>query len=404
MIRPSETEVTRNSASRTELGLWLTLIVLVALNLRPFLTAIGPLAPRIAAETGLGYQGLSWLTLLPMLLMGVGAFLGTALRDMLGARRALLGALVLLACGSAFRALTAGGGGLIATAALCGAGVAVIQAAFPGEIKRQFPRHVAMVTGAYSAALMGGGALGAQLTPLVADVHGSWRLALAYWAVPVGLAVLLAARVLPAGRPSQARSGPSRTFLRRPRTWLLMACFGLVNGGYASVVAWLSPYYQALGWSSAQSGGLVALLALAQAASALLLPALSGGRRDRRPWLGLTLLGQALGFSGLAFMPAVAPQLWVMLLGAGLGGCFALMLIVALDHLPTPEGAGALSALMQGGGFLLASLPPWGIAVLHDVSGDFVVGWTAHLACVLLVLGLSSRLNPTRYAEAMGAP
>ena len=41
--------------------------------------------------------------------------------------------------------------------------------------------------------------------------------------------------------------------LRRPRTWLLMACFGLVNGGYASVVAWLAPFYQSHGWSAASS-------------------------------------------------------------------------------------------------------------------------------------------------------
>ncbi|PQL72253.1 MFS transporter, partial [Acinetobacter baumannii] len=41
----------------------------------------------------------------------------------------------------------------------------------------------------------------------------------------------------------------------------------------------------------------------------------------------------------------------------GLGGCFALTLIVALDHFEEPSNAGALSALMQGGGFLLAAIP-----------------------------------------------
>lgn len=51
-------------------------------------------------------------------------------------------------------------------------------------------------------------------------------------------------------------------------------------------------------------------------------------------------------------------MLWSAVLGAGLGGCFALSMIVALDHLPDPAEAGALSALMQSGGFLLAALPP----------------------------------------------
>ncbi|NMM91108.1 hypothetical protein B2J88_43525, partial [Rhodococcus sp. SRB_17] len=45
--------------------------VLTALNLRPFLTAVGPLAHDIAAATGLDVRGMAWLTLRPMLLMGL---------------------------------------------------------------------------------------------------------------------------------------------------------------------------------------------------------------------------------------------------------------------------------------------------------------------------------------------
>ena len=404
--RPASTEAASPPARRTESLLWLALVILVALNLRPFLMAVGPLTARIVAETGLDYRGMAWLTLLPILLMGIGAFLGTSVTRRLGARRALLGALGLLGGGSAMRALVPDGAGsglaLIVTAALCGAGVAVVQAAFPGEIKRQFSRHVPLMTGVYSASMMGGGALGAQLTPLVAEASGSWRQALAWWALPVGLTLMLAALALPRehGRPGGA--GLTFTLLLRRRTWLLMSCFGLMNGGYSSTVAWLAPHFQAQGWSASSSGGLIALMAIAQGASALLLPALSGGRRDRRPWLGLALLAQAAGFAGLALAPGLPAQLWVMVLGAGLGGCFSLLLLVALDHLPDPQEAGALGAMMQGGGFLLAALPPWLLAVLHDATGGFALGWAVHLACVLVVLGLSTRLNPERYAESMG--
>ncbi len=52
----------------------LGLVVLIGINLRPFLAAPGPLLPDIVADTGLGYGGLAMLTLLPMFLMGVGAF------------------------------------------------------------------------------------------------------------------------------------------------------------------------------------------------------------------------------------------------------------------------------------------------------------------------------------------
>ena len=387
-------------------GLWLAVVVITGLNLRPFLTAIGPLTNDISAATGLDLRGMAWLTLLPMLLMGLGAWFGPALQQRLGARRVLLGSLAVLALGSALRTWAPGGATLIATAALCGLGVAFVQAVFPGVIKRQFPGHVAPVMGLYSAALMGGGALGAQLTPLAAQ-GGHWRGALAWWALPVLAALLLAWRALPRTSLFPAHpSGPSPTrwMLHRPRTWLLMLCFGLVNGGYASVVAWLAPFYQSHGWSAASSGSLVALLALAQAGAALLLPALAARQSDRRPWLWFTLALQAAGFAALVFWPDVAPRTAALLLGAGLGGSFALTMVVALDHLPDPAQAGALSALMQGGGFLLAALAPWAMAALHGASGGFAVGWLAHLTCVVLVALLTVQWAPQRYAAAMQAP
>lgn len=400
---PSSTAAQRAPAGQ---GLWLAVVVLTALNLRPFLTAVGPLARDIAAATGLDLRGMAWLTLLPMLLMGLGAWCAPAVQQILGARRVLLGALAVLATGSALRAWAPGGGVLIASAALCGLGVAFIQAVFPGVIKRQFPGHVAPVMGLYSAALMAGGALGAQLTPLAAQ-GGAWRSALAWWALPVLAALLLARRALPRTSYIAAHNdavSPTRWMLQRPRTWLLMLCFGLVNGGYASVVAWLAPFYQSHGWSAPRSGTLVAWMALAQAGVALLLPLLAAHQRDRRPWLWLSLALQAAGFAALVLWPDLAPRTWALLLGAGLGGSFALTMVVVLDHLVDPTQAGALSALMQGGGFLLAAIAPWMMATLHGASGSFGTGWLTHLACVALVAVLTVRFAPQHYAAVMRAP
>ncbi len=382
-------------------ALLLAAVALVALNLRPFITGIGPLAADIGRQTGLDLKGMALLTLVPMLLMGVFAFANPFLQARIGERRSVMAALILLVVGSSLRLFTTQGWQLVGTAALLGLGAAVVQAVLPGIIKRQFPRHVGVVMGLYSAMLMGGGALGAQVAPLVAATSGSWHAGLAWMALPAAFALVLAARSLP--RDAAGRHGHRAVtgYLRRPRVWLLMACFGLVNGGYSTVVAWLAPFYREHGWSAAASGSLLAIMAVCQALAALLLPMLAGKAEDRRPWLWLTLALQAAGFAALALWPEAAPVAWAMLLGAGLGGCFALSLIVALDHLPDPAQAGALSALMQGGGFLIAAVPPWIVAVLRDATGGFRAGWLLHLVCVAIVTVLYWRVAPASYDGAM---
>jgi CP family cyanate transporter-like MFS transporter len=56
---------------------------------------------------------------------------------------------------------------------------------------------------------------------------------------------------------------------------------------------------------------------------------------------------------------------------------------------------------MQGGGFLLAAIPPWIVAVLHDLTGGFLAGWLLHLASVVVVIALTVRLAPHTYAQAI---
>ena len=53
--------------SRRDVVLLGAVIALFALNLRPALVAVGPLAPQLRAETGLSAAATSLLTTLPLL-------------------------------------------------------------------------------------------------------------------------------------------------------------------------------------------------------------------------------------------------------------------------------------------------------------------------------------------------
>ncbi|MBP8281540.1 MAG: MFS transporter, partial [Aeromonas sp.] len=126
-------------------GALLVLVMLIGINLRPFLTAIGPLAGQIDAQLGLGMDRLAWVTLLPLLLIGVGVLLTPALLDKAGPRPLLGVALLLLMLGSALRLNLSSGALLIASAALCGLGSALVQGTLPGLIKGAFAGKVPLV-------------------------------------------------------------------------------------------------------------------------------------------------------------------------------------------------------------------------------------------------------------------
>jgi CP family cyanate transporter-like MFS transporter len=110
---------------------------------------------------------------------------------------------------------------------------------------------------------------------------------------------------------------------------------------------------------------------------------------------------QATGFAGLAFAPQLSPYFWSAICGAGLGGSFALAMITSLDHLPKPHEAGALAAMMQGGGFLIAALGPVATALLHNLTGTFASGWIMHLVLVASICPLYLSFNPRHYAHVM---
>ncbi|SAK49109.1 major facilitator transporter [Caballeronia glebae] len=393
---------------------WLAAIVAIGLNLRPLLTSVSPLMGVILHTTGLSFRGASLLTGLPVVAMGVCAFGAGALSRSIGNARGVAFGLIAIVAACAGRLVGGSAAALIASAAIAGTGVAVIQALLPGVMKTRFAARLPFAMGLYSASIMAGGGFGASITPAVAS-RVSWQAGLAFWAVPalIALAVwmlLMRADALP--RASSTRHAPRAPslFLNR-RAWTLGIFFGLVNGGYTSLVAWMPAYYQQLGRGVTESGALLAMLTAFQAASALLLPmaaARFGGGRDRRPWIALGLVAQFAGFALLVVAPLWSPLAVVALLGAGLGGVFALSLVLTLDHADDPALAARLVAFVQGVGFVIAAAAPVVAGIVRDVSGGFSMTWTMLAASLVAMIALNVVFGPRSYARALrqqaGAP
>ncbi|WP_027817012.1 cyanate transporter [Paraburkholderia bannensis] len=400
----------RAQAADASAIVWYATIVAIGLNLRPLLTSISPLMTTIREATGLSFYGASLLTSLPVVAMGLGAFGTGLLARRLGETRGVALGLIAIAAACGARAFAATGGALMLTATAAGAGVAAIQALLPAVMKQRFAHRVPLAMGLFSASIMGGGGLGASLSPLAARLAGSWHLALAVWSVPALLALVLWSWLnyggaKASGNPVAAQGNAHHAAVpvwKKRRAWTLGLHFGLVNGGYTSLVAWLPAYYQQHGASVTASGSLLAAMTVFQAACALLLPLAAARFTDRRPWLIGGLCLQWVGVVGLAAWPEAAPLLWVAAAGAGLGGTFSVTLVTALDHSGDHRIAARLVAFVQGLGFVIAALAPVVAGRVRDLTGGFTAAWIMLAVSISAMIVLTLAFSPRSYVRWLG--
>jgi len=367
----------------TSPGWRLAAIVLVGLNLRPALAAVGPLLDMIQRATGIGDGAASLLTTIPILLMGLGALSARRLQRITGiAGGVWLGvALIGLACASRVGAQHAWL--LLASACCAGVGIAMVQALLPGFVKAHFATRIGGAMGVYSTSIMGGAVLASVVAPFAAARWG-WLAALAGWALPAALAALawpLASR----GGDALAGGPVSGSGARPSRAWRLALFFGIATGAYTLVLAWLPPYYMRLGWSPTAAGSLLGGVTLAEVVAGLTISATIDRLPDRRPALYAAIVSLCVGLLVMLAAPDALALPAALLLGAGIGALFPLSLIVTVDHAATPADAASLTGFVQGVGYLIAGLFPFAAGIVRQHLADLTPAWIA-MACLCVVL------------------
>lgn len=386
---PSERPVASSSSSS---ALLLAAIILLGLNLRPILAAIGPLLDSIQASTGISNADAGLLTTVPVFAMGLCALAGAQLQRRLGVVRGISLGIAIIAVACTLRWPLHGSGGLIATAALGGLGIALVQALLPAFIKRHFPERAGQLMGLYTTGIMGGAAIAAASASPLAQSLG-WQALLALWALPAVAAALLWRRAS-ASRVDVASGAGASLPVGSPRAWLLMVFFGIGTGAYTLVLAWLPPFYTELGWSAASSGLLLGALTLVEVLAGLVISSIIHRFPDRRILLLSVLLAVLAGLACLIVAPAQLAIPAVILLGCGIGSLFPLSLIVSMDHVRDPAGAGALLGFVQGGGYIIASSMPFIAGLIRQHSSSLAQAWMVMAAGVVLLLLIAVRFAP----------
>jgi MFS transporter, CP family, cyanate transporter len=399
-------EATRTSVSA---ALLVTAIVVLALNLRGPVVAVSAVLQPIQAELGINAGTAGLLTSLPVLCFGLATPLASVLLARTGLARGVLIALIVLLAGIVVRSL----GGLplaLAGTVLIGLGITIANVAVPVVIGRDLPQWSGAVLGIYTAALNVGSMITLTFTVPIADVVG-WRVALLAWGglVVVGMAVWWYATRAPvrtraaeqANASADGVAGPARddrVWWRRPVVWGLTAGFSGQAFAYYGATAWLplllSNELDLAPSAAAASASIFQIAALVGAFGVPVLLRVCPGPRTvvlivTAAWVTLPL--------GLLLALPLWP-VWCAVAGAAQGGGLVVVFALVVSRSRDLAESRRMSALVQGGGYVIAATGPAVIGAVHEATGS----WTKPLMVILIATLLFCVATTTSAASRTG--
>jgi len=376
------------------------LVVAAGLNVRAAITSLSAVLQDVVHTYGLTDAEAAVLSSLPVLLLAIGAPLAPVLERRFGAERAVLVLAVVLTASVALRPM--GSVALFAGTVTAGAAISGLSVIIPQVVRDEFGARAGLWSGIFSTSFGLSAALGAGLTvPLSHLLHGVGG-ALAVWAAPAALVVIVGAIV-------SARSGPTpvgmsaRGGLRStPLLWQITGFFGCQALVFFAVAGWLPTLYADRGLDAAPAAQLLAGASVAGLPASLLVSILVG-RLPRQHWLvAAAAVGTGVGLGAVAWGPIAWAPVAVAVLGFSQGAAFGLGISLIVVRAPESVSLARFSAVVQGVGFLIAAAGPLLLGIMRGAGVPWAVAVTPLLVVVVaeLVLGwLVGRRPP-----AIGAP
>ncbi|MGM7670435.1 MFS transporter [Microbacterium sp. A93] len=369
-------------------------LCLVAVMMRPAISAVGPLIDRMSADTGIPLALLGALSTIVLITWAVVSPFAHGFGRRLGLGGAVLAALGLLAVGLLVRSLPGSSVWLWIGTGLIGVALAIGNVLMPAVIKRDFPLRVPMMMGVYSALLGGAGAVASGLAvPLAGlsgnDIGAGWRMSLLITGgaiLPFALIAWWLVSRREVRMPALGRA-PRVGIWRDPVAWQVAGYMGVQSTSFYVLVTWLASVSISTGRSAAIAGFDVMLYQVFSLVGSLTVALVMHGRGARLTPALLPILGIA-GIAGLMIWPG-AIGFWVVPLGlfsgASLGVSLTLMAQRARDH----STSSALSGMSQSVGYAIAAIGPVLFGAVQAATGS----WTVPLTILLVAMVLQGAIG-----------
>lgn len=414
------------SPAGLEAGLLVVGVAALGFNLRGAITSLPPVFPELQARLQLSSAELSLLAAAPVLCFGVVSAVAAPLGRKAGEERSLLLASLALAIGLLMRAIWPAAMLFPGTIVAC-AGIAVMNVLLGSLIKRRWPRRAGFLVGLY-VTMLSLGAIAASVVsvPLYDSAGRSLPLTLGWLVVPAAVGVLVwlpqlshgreASRSVPreegsgAGGPASGGAVPgaprplaARGVWRQVLAWQVAAFMGMQSLLYYATVNWLPTIFRDRGVSAAGAGGLLGVLGVGNLALALVTPVLAQRMRGQHALVIPIVAGIAAGTAGALWAPPGSAVVWMLILGAAQNAALGVALYFMVARAPDASVAASLSAMSQSAGYLLASLGPLAVGLLHTETGGWSVPGAVMLVLTVALLAAGLLAARPRTLAAGGA-
>ncbi|HET6268972.1 MAG TPA: MFS transporter [Arthrobacter sp.] len=358
-------------------------IVLIGLNLRGGITGGAALLHDLQEVLGYGPLVAALIPSIPTLCFAVAGATTSWLTRHLGVEKAILLSLVLLAAGLLLRGVPSTGM-LLAGTVLGMSGLAVCNVAMPSFIRTHFADRISLATALYTLTMTTGATAVAALIVPVAQQLGSPSAgmgSIGILAVCACLGFLPIALHAHRNAPADKAARLSPWSLLRTRTGLLLTLGFTVQALLAyAVMSWFPYMLVTLGLTAAQAGLMFGLMQLVSVPAGMVVLAIGSRPRMLRPAFYLVTLATVLGVLAMLVLPVTWAPLTAVLLGFGFGIFPLVTVMIGRSGGSTAETT-ALSTVAQSVGYLLATLGPFGMGLLHSATGT----WTLPLILLLAV-------------------
>lgn len=362
-------------------------IVLFAFSLRSAVASLSPLLADVQRDMTLEPWVVGLIGTAPPVSFAVAGLVAPAIERRLGLHRVAVVALGVIALALALRAAAPDAVLLVAATVVIFAAVGVGNVVLPPLVKQSFPDRIGTLTAVYTTTMAVATFLPALVAVPVADAS-HWRASLGLWALFALAGVVPWVRMLWLHRSrsddaplDEARPSVLGRVVRTRLAWALAVTFATSSAIAYSSFAWLPTIVADLtGASAAASGALLALFGAMGLPASIVVPLIVVRHGRVRTLYAVAVLSALAGIAGLVVAPALAPWLWVALLGTG-PLLFPMVLVLLGLRTRTHETAIALSGFVQSAGYAIAALVPLAMGVVHDLTG----GWTASL---MILIGL----------------